>query len=59
MYNRIIERMDGIQEGLFGGKDLSELKENELADIRRRNMGFIFQQPTMLRKSRSSVTHSA
>ncbi len=33
----------------FSGKDLSGLKEETLADIRRRKMGFVFQQPTMLR----------
>lgn len=43
--------MDTINEGrvYFDGRDLSQLKENELADMRRRKMGFIFQQPTMLR----------
>jgi putative ABC transport system ATP-binding protein len=33
----------------FDGKDLAELKENQLADIRRTKMGFVFQQPTMLK----------
>lgn len=43
--------MDTVNEGrvYFGDRDLSELKENELADMRRRKMGFIFQQPTMLK----------
>lgn len=43
--------MDGVNAGkvIFEGKDLSALKENELADIRRRKMGFVFQQPTMLK----------
>lgn len=42
---------DDISEGSvrFNGVELSELKENELADIRRRKMGFVFQQPTMLK----------
>ncbi len=31
------------------GQDLSKLNENELADIRRTKMGFVFQQPTMLK----------
>ena len=31
------------------GKDLSAASENELADIRRTTMGFVFQQPTMLK----------
>jgi len=33
----------------FDGRNLSELGENELADIRRTKMGFIFQQPTLLK----------
>lgn len=43
--------MDRIDEGrvVFDGKDLSKLKENKFADIRRREMGFVFQQPTLLK----------
>ena len=43
--------MDGIDSGnvVFDGVDLSRLGDNELADIRRRKMGFVFQQPTLLR----------
>ncbi len=43
--------MDDITSGSvrFADTELSELKENELADIRRTRMGFIFQQPTMLK----------
>ncbi|WP_058302929.1 ABC transporter ATP-binding protein [Gorillibacterium timonense] len=43
--------MDGVDSGrvLFEGKDLSTLKENELSDMRRTKMGFIFQQPTLLK----------
>lgn len=43
--------MDGIDSGkvTFDGRDLSTLKDNELADIRRAEMGFIFQQPTLLK----------
>ncbi len=43
--------MDGIDNGKvrFDGKELSTLNENELADIRRTGMGFIFQQPTLLK----------
>jgi putative ABC transport system ATP-binding protein len=33
----------------FGGAELSTLKENDLADVRRTKMGFVFQQPTMLK----------
>ena len=33
----------------FGDTELSKLREDELADIRRMKMGFIFQQPTMLK----------
>jgi putative ABC transport system ATP-binding protein len=43
--------MDGVDSGnvVFDGVDLSRLGDNELADIRRRKMGFVFQQPTLLR----------
>lgn len=43
--------MDSVDNGkvTFDGKELSTLSENELADIRRTNMGFIFQQPTLLK----------
>lgn len=42
---------DRVNDGkvLFDGKDLSKLGENELADMRRTQMGFVFQQPTMLK----------
>ncbi len=43
--------MDGVDAGkiTFDGRDLATLSENELADIRRTRMGFIFQQPTLLK----------
>lgn len=43
--------MDKINSGsvTFNGAELSDKKENELADIRRKEMGFVFQQPTMLK----------
>lgn len=43
--------MDAVDSGsvAFDGIDLSRLCDNELADIRRRKMGFVFQQPTLLR----------
>jgi len=43
--------MDGINSGkvFFDGVDLSQLSDNELADIRRNKMGFVFQQPTLLK----------
>jgi ABC-type antimicrobial peptide transport system, ATPase component len=43
--------MDGVNDGkiYFDEKELSALKENELADIRRNEMGFVFQQPTMIK----------
>lgn len=42
---------DSVDRGkvTFCGKDLSALKEEELADIRRTKMGFVFQQPTLLK----------
>lgn len=43
--------MDGVDSGkvIFDGQDLSALNENELADLRRTKMGFVFQQPTLIR----------
>ena len=43
--------MDTIDKGkaLFDGKDLSELSGDELSEIRRTAIGFVFQQPTMLK----------
>ncbi|TCZ75477.1 ABC transporter ATP-binding protein [Paenibacillus albiflavus] len=42
---------DRVNSGkvIVDGKDLSEVDENELSDLRRTTMGFVFQQPTMLR----------
>ncbi|MBP2242959.1 putative ABC transport system ATP-binding protein [Cytobacillus eiseniae] len=46
-----VSGMDSIDSGKvsFEGKNLSTLREKELADIRRTEMGFVFQQPTMLK----------
>ncbi len=43
--------MDDVDGGkvVFDGRDLSAVAENELSDIRRTKMGFVFQQPTMLK----------
>lgn len=43
--------MDNITSGSvrFGDTELSKLRESELADLRRTKMGFIFQQPTLLK----------
>lgn len=43
--------MDCIDSGAvsFDGKNISTLGENELADLRRTQMGFVFQQPTLLK----------
>lgn len=43
--------MDNVDSGkvTFDGAELSALKENELADLRRKKMGFVFQQPTLLK----------
>jgi putative ABC transport system ATP-binding protein len=43
--------MDRIDSGkvLFKGKDLSGLDDDTLSDIRRTRMGFVFQQPTLLK----------
>ena len=43
--------MDDIDGGTvtFNDRDVTSLRENELADLRRTKMGFVFQQPTMLK----------
>lgn len=43
--------MDSVDSGkvIFEGADLAQLSDNQLADIRRTKMGFVFQQPTLLR----------
>lgn len=47
----VLSGMDSITSGSVKFKDdeLSEMGENQLADLRRTMMGFIFQQPTMLK----------
>lgn len=43
--------MDEINEGtiLFKDREISKMKDEELSDMRRKNMGFVFQQPTMVK----------
>lgn len=43
--------MDQVNSGkvFFEDRELSVMEENELSDIRRTKMGFVFQQPTMLK----------
>ena len=43
--------MDEIDGGSvqFDGKELATLSETALADLRRKQMGFVFQQPTLLK----------
>lgn len=43
--------MDSVDRGEihFEGEDLSKLSDNMLSDIRRKKMGFVFQQPTLLK----------
>lgn len=43
--------MDRIDSGeiQFDGENLSALSDNMLADLRREKMGFVFQQPTLLK----------
>ena len=47
----VLSGMDEIDGGKvsFEDKDLTSFKEKELADIRRTKMGFVFQQPTLLK----------
>ena len=35
---------------IFDGRDISHLNENELADVLRTRMGFVFQQPAFLKR---------
>ncbi|MDF9840640.1 MULTISPECIES: ABC transporter ATP-binding protein [unclassified Paenibacillus] len=46
-----VSGMDTVDSGkvFFDGRELGALQENELADLRRRRMGFVFQQPTLLK----------
>lgn len=46
-----ISGMDTVDEGeiMFKDQQLQQMNEQELADLRRKNMGFIFQQPTLLK----------
>ena len=43
--------MDAVDSGrvVFDGQELSQLDDRALADVRRTKMGFVFQQPTLLR----------
>lgn len=43
--------MDDIDSGevIFEGQKLSDLSDDALADLRRSHMGFVFQQPTLLK----------
>lgn len=43
--------MDAVDSGrvYFDGVDLAQLNDNALADMRRTRMGFVFQQPTLLK----------
>lgn len=47
----ILSGMDDSENGktIFDEKDLCELNEKELAEIRRTKMGFVFQQPSFLK----------
>ena len=40
----------------FGGRDVSKLDDDELAEIRRENMGFIFQTFDLLPKTKACST---
>lgn len=42
------DRIDGGKV-VFDGSDLTKVGENELSDLRRTKMGFVFQQPTLLK----------
>ncbi len=46
-----VSGMDKTEKGtvIFDGRDILKMKEKELADLRRTQMGFVFQQPTMIK----------
>lgn len=46
-----LSAMDSIDLGeiIFNGKNLSKMEDKILSDIRRNEMGFVFQQPTLLK----------
>jgi len=54
----IIGCLDQPTEGSFviGGKDVSKLNDDRLAEIRNKSIGFVFQQYNLL--SRSSILHN-
>jgi len=54
----IIGCLDKPTEGNFiiGGKDVSKLNDDRLADIRNKRIGFVFQQYNLL--SRTSILHN-
>ena len=54
----IIGCLDQPTEGSFviGGKDVSELNDDRLAEIRNKRIGFVFQQFNLL--SRTSILHN-
>jgi putative ABC transport system ATP-binding protein len=54
----IIGCLDQPTEGNFiiGGKDVSKLNDDRLAEIRNKSIGFVFQQYNLL--SRSSILHN-
>ncbi|TVR90350.1 MAG: ABC transporter ATP-binding protein [Trueperaceae bacterium] len=43
--------MDSVDSGsvVFDGEELARLSDDALADVRRKKMGFVFQQPTLLK----------
>jgi len=54
----IIGCLDQPTEGIFviGGKDVSKLNDDRLAEIRNKRIGFVFQQFNLL--SRTSILHN-
>jgi len=54
----IIGCLDQPTEGSFiiGGKDVSKLNDNKLAEIRNKSIGFVFQQFNLL--SRNTILHN-
>lgn len=47
----VLSGMDSVDGGnvIFDGRDITTLTEKELSDLRRKEMGFVFQQPTLMK----------
>ena len=53
----MLSTIDSVTAGhiYYGGTDITELKEDRLADFRKENLGFVFQDYNLLDTDRKSV----